>query len=292
MGVLVGLLLGLGAFCVWWSAWVPSGRPRRVSARRARTQDLLVQAGAASVTPGALYGASAMLAAVVLVTVLATTRSPAIGLCFALMAAAAPSALVTARARRRRRDLREVWPEVVDHLASGVRAGLSLPEAVGQLGERGPVELREPFARFAADYRATGRFAESLDLLKARLADPVADRIIEALRLTREVGGSDLGRLLRTLSTFLREDARNAFGVRYRRRQGQRIHLRGIRNPRRLSWSGEHRSTLLEQRPDRCLLDASCRGNLLEPRGDTLGQQVHVEQVLTVVDDRPYATEA
>ena len=104
--------------------------------------------------------------------------------------------------------LREVWPEVVDHLASGVRAGLSLPEAVAQLGERGPAELREPFARFAADYRATGRFGECLDLLKARLADPVADRIVEALRLTREVGGTDLGRLLRTLSSFLREDAR------------------------------------------------------------------------------------
>jgi tight adherence protein B len=208
MGVLVGLLLGLGLFCVWWSCWVPSGHPRRASARIARTQDLLVQAGAASVTPGALYGSSATLAVVVLFTVLVTTRSWAIGLCFAVMAAAAPHTLVAARARKRRRDLREVWPEVVDHLASGVRAGLSLPEAVGQLGERGPVELREPFARFAADYRATGRFAESLDLLKARLADPVADRIIEALRLTREVGGSDLGRLLRTLSTFLREDAR------------------------------------------------------------------------------------
>jgi tight adherence protein B len=208
MGVLAGLVLGLGLFCVWWSCWAPSGRARRSSARVARTQDLLIQAGAASVTPGALYGASVTLAAVVFLTVVASTRSAAIALCFALMAAAAPSMLVGVRARKRRRDLREVWPEVVDHLASGVRAGLSLPEAVGQLGERGPVELREPFARFATDYRATGRFTEALDLLKVRLADPVADRIIEALRLTREVGGSDLGQMLRTLSTFLREDAR------------------------------------------------------------------------------------
>ena len=86
--------------------------------------------------------------------------------------------------------------------------GLALPEAVAQIGERGPVELREAFTAFAEDYRATGRFGECLDLLKARLADPVADRIIEALRLTRDVGGTDLGRLLRTLSTFLREDVR------------------------------------------------------------------------------------
>jgi tight adherence protein B len=32
--------------------------------------------------------------------------------------------------------------------------------------------------------------------------------LVEALRIAREVGGSDLGGLLRTLSRFLREDAR------------------------------------------------------------------------------------
>src|SRR5205823_4425629 len=78
----------------------------------------------------------------------------------------------------------------------------------GQLGSRGPEPLRQPFRRFAEDYRATGRFDDGLDRLKARLADPVADRIVESLRVAREVGGTDLGRLLRTLSQFLREDAR------------------------------------------------------------------------------------
>ena len=68
--------------------------------------------------------------------------------------------------------------------------------------------LRPPFARFAEEYRSTGRFGDCLDRLKDDLADPVGDRIVETLRVAREVGGSDLGRLLRTLSTFLREDAR------------------------------------------------------------------------------------
>jgi tight adherence protein B len=93
-------------------------------------------------------------------------------------------------------------------LGSAVRAGLSLPEALAALGERGPEALRPAFSRFAADYRAAGSFGRSLDRLADDLADPVADRLIEALRLTREVGGTDLGRLLRTLSQFLREDAR------------------------------------------------------------------------------------
>jgi len=105
-------------------------------------------------------------------------------------------------------ELRDLWPEVVDNLASAVRAGLSLPEAMTQLGTRGPQALRAPFRRFGDDYRANGRFSDALDRLKNGLADPVADRVIEAVRMAREVGGSDLGRLLRTLSQFLREDAR------------------------------------------------------------------------------------
>lgn len=209
MGVVAGLLLGAGLFCVWWSFWEPGPRrARRPDGWSARTQDLLVQAGAPSVTPGALVGSSVGVGVAVLLVAGVLTRSLTIAACFALIAASAPAMLVRARARHRRARLRDVWPEVVDHLASGVRAGLSLPEAVGQLGDRGPLELREPFRRFAQDYRASGRFGDCLDALKERLADPVADRIVEALRLTRDVGGTDLGRLLRTLSTFLREDAR------------------------------------------------------------------------------------
>ena len=80
--------------------------------------------------------------------------------------------------------------------------------AGSQLAVRGPEQLRRPFLRFGEDYRATGRFGDCLDRLKERLADPTGDRIVESLRLTREVGGSDLGRLLRTLSVFLRDDSR------------------------------------------------------------------------------------
>ncbi|MFD4992872.1 type II secretion system F family protein [Cellulosimicrobium cellulans] len=209
MGVVVGFLLGAGLFCVWWSFWTPGPpRERRADGWAARTQDLLVQAGAPSVTPGALVATSAGVGLVVLLVATVLAGSVTIAACFGAIAASLPLLLVRSRARRRRARLRDVWPEVLDHLASGVRAGLSLPEAVGQLGERGPAELREPFARFAVDYRASGRFGDCLDRLKERLADPVADRIVESLRLTRDVGGTDLGRLLRTLSAFLREDAR------------------------------------------------------------------------------------
>lgn len=208
MGVVVGLVLGAGLCMVLW-AFTSEPAPRRRRGRWGEDMaDLLVQAGAPGVTPGALAGACVVTALVVATAVLGVTRSPAVATCFAMIAGAGPVALVRSRARSRRTALRGVWPEVVDHLGSGIRAGLSLPEALGQIGDRGPEQLRPAFRAFAEDYRVSGRFSECLDTLKARLADPVADRVVEALRLTRDVGGTDLGRLLRTLSGFLREDLR------------------------------------------------------------------------------------
>jgi tight adherence protein B len=134
--------------------------------------------------------------------------TPPVAVAFGLLGAYLPVAVVSARARRRQREFAEVWPEAVDNLASAVRAGMSLPDALAALGSRGPEPLREAFDEFALDYQVTGRFGESLDRLKVRLADPVGDRVIEGLRVAREVGGGELGRLLRNLSGYLRDDAR------------------------------------------------------------------------------------
>ena len=208
-GPLVGLLFGLGLFLLLRSGKnAPAPRVSSEPTWQDRTADLLAQAGIEGVSPNQLAGVSTALGLVVAVFVYATSLVPLIGLLFGLFASSVPYLLVRRRRGPRTMELREVWPEAVDNLASGVRAGLSLPEALTQLGERGPEQLRSAFRRFGEDYRATGRFGESLDRLKTNRADPVGDRVVEALRMAREVGGTDLGRLLRTLSTFLREDAR------------------------------------------------------------------------------------
>ena len=209
MGALLGLLLGLGLLLVWRSGpRRPAPVPRSRPTWQDRSRELLAQAGIEGVTPRQLLTASAALGVVAFVLVLGTSQVPVIAVLFGTFAGLLPLVLVRRRRAQRTLELREVWPEAVDNLASGVRAGLSLPEALTQLGTRGPEQLRSAFRRFGEDYRATGRFADCLDSLKANLADPVGDRVVEALRMAREVGGTDLGRLLRTLSTFLREDAR------------------------------------------------------------------------------------
>ncbi|WP_445153922.1 type II secretion system F family protein [Arthrobacter sp. Hor0625] len=207
MAPLLGVLGGAGLLLVWWSMWEqpPAAVPRR---RTSRLEDLLRAAGIDRVSRLGLLATCLGVGALVTLAFYAGTRSWPISGCFGLFGGWLPLGLVSWRARKRTVVLRELWPDVVDHLRSAIRAGLSLPEALIQLGEKGPAELRAAFTDFGADYRSGGQFDTALGRLKDRLADPVADRIVEALRLTREVGGSDLGRLLGTLAEFLRDNAR------------------------------------------------------------------------------------
>jgi tight adherence protein B len=206
MGAVLGLGVGVGLVLVWLALTSPSVPV--VARPPGRTRELLDRAGLPGTTVGSVRTACGLTGLVVLVAVQVVSRTATVSLVFGLLAAYLPWALPAGRARRRQRELAEVWPEAVDNLASAVRAGLSLPEALTQLGHRGPEPLREPFLAFGVDYQVTGRFADSLDRLKQRLSDPVGDRVVEGLRIAREVGGGELGGLLRNLSGFLREDAR------------------------------------------------------------------------------------
>lgn len=208
MGALLGLTLGIGLFLTVTPRRRTSRRVTAGSTVAARLSELLARADLLGVTPVRFGLACLTMAAIGFVVLAAVSGSPVIATAFAVLAGYAPMGALLVRARRRQDALRDLWPDAVDNLASGVRAGLSLPEALTQLGQRGPEALRPAFQRFGEDYRATGRFGWCLDRLKAELAEPVADRIVESLRIASEVGGTDLGRLLRTLSSFLREDAR------------------------------------------------------------------------------------
>ncbi len=206
MALVCGAVLGLGLLLLWWSAW--ERPPAKVKVRKRRLDDMLRAAGVEKVSAQGLVASCAGLGVFIALAAFAFTASLPVSACFGVFGAGLPVAIVRWRARRRSTVLRQLWPDVVDHLRSAIRAGLSLPEALIQLGDSGPEELRYFFRDFGADYRAGGRFDAALTTLKDRLSDPVADRIVEALRLTREVGGSDLGRLLGTLAEFLREGAR------------------------------------------------------------------------------------
>ena len=192
MGALVGLGVGVGLMLVW-SAFALPRQPRRQTREQGRLAHQLARAGLGDVPVAGflcLCAGCGLLAALVVQVV---SRTPPVAVAFGVMGAYLPVGVVAGRARRRQRDFAEVWPEAVDNLASAVRAGLSLPEALAALGSRGPAPLRDAFDQFALDYQVTGRFGECLDRLKARLADPVGDRVVEGLRIAREVAWLRLG---------------------------------------------------------------------------------------------------
>jgi tight adherence protein B len=100
----------------------------------------------------------------------------------------------------------EIWPDVVDDLVSAIRAGLSLPQAVSELCQSGPEVLRPALILCRDKYQATGDFVSGLDSMAIELADPQADKFVTSLQVAYEVGGADLGVLLRTLSEVMREE--------------------------------------------------------------------------------------
>ncbi len=202
MGAVIGFGFGFGLLLMWWSAVMPAAnrKPRRSDWRR--------RWGLEAVSAKSLVAMSLAALLATFVAMVVISGSLIVAGVFGILTAGGPAVVIKGKAQRRQREFAELWPDAVDNLASAVRAGLSLPEALQQLGERGPEPLRPPFAAFGRDYQTSGRFHEALDLLKDRLADPVGDRVVEALRIAREVGGGDLGRMLRTLSGFLRDDLR------------------------------------------------------------------------------------
>lgn len=209
MILLYGCLLGLGALLLvsprlWPTARRAPGNRLRLAER---LRDRMRQAGLRAVSLPTFLAVSAIAGvaagAIVLVVVPVFALAAAVG----LVALALPALVVSWRARTQRRANRAVWPDVVDHLVSAVRSGLPLPDGVALLARSGPASTREAFAGFESDFAASGNFGRCLDRLRERLGDPVADRILETLRMSREVGGSELPSVLRALASHLRQDA-------------------------------------------------------------------------------------
>ncbi len=208
MGAVIGLGVGLGILLIVITvAGDRSDRPSRVR-RMNRIDSLVHAAGIPRLTSAGLVGASVGSAVVVAAAALIVTAVPMVALLAGAASASVPVVLLRRRIVQQGKARQDSWPDTVDQLASAVRAGLALPEAVGDLARRGPEPLRMSFAEFEAEYRATGSFPRALDALQDALADPVADRVCASLRIARDVGGSDLGHVLRTLSALLREDLR------------------------------------------------------------------------------------
>lgn len=209
--VALGLTLGSGllllASVVFWprkkddtKAGIGKGTQKKATALDVLAQNL-------SVSPGVFIGFSGI--GFLLGGAIAWAATGVLGLALAAACGGAglPAVLSRSRQRSREKALRGQWPDVIDGLLSSLRAGKTIPDAVSDLARSHNRHIAFGAREFADDFRVSANFSGSLSLLKARWANPAGDRIIETLRLMREVGSNDGVLVLQTLGTHLRADS-------------------------------------------------------------------------------------
>lgn len=149
---------------------------------------------------------STLFAALAFLISVALTASIFIGIAFATLFGAATLQYIKQGEQKRSEQLTAVWPEVIDHLISGLYAGLSISEALSDLAIRGPEITRLDFEEFSSELRSGVEFSTAINNLRKKFAHHGSDQIFEALILSRTLGGGELLNTFRTLGSFQRED--------------------------------------------------------------------------------------
>ena len=145
-------------------------------------------------------------AAVSTAVVALMTQSIVIALAFGALAGGISFVTVRTKSQINEAALIAAWPEVIDHLMSGIQSGLSLTESLAGLSTRGPEILRPAFVQFRATMYESGDLTRAIDELKSIFSHHGSDQIFEALLISKTLGGSELLQILRTLGDFLRQD--------------------------------------------------------------------------------------
>ncbi len=208
MGVVLALLAAWGVFMLWTALamdWDGLGvAPRRVAAARRRrrpsARELLVQAGIPDLRLAEFGAVAAALGVLGGLVGWAVFGSVGPMLVFALAGASVPIAAARASRERRRALAREAWPRMIEELRlQAVSLGRSIPQALFEVGARGPEELRPAFAAARREWMISTDFDRTLSVLKDQLADPTADAVCETLLIAHEIGGQEVDARLRDL---------------------------------------------------------------------------------------------
>jgi len=147
--------------------------------------------------------ASALIAGIL---VFLFSQSPVISTAFSLFVGIFLTVAQVKSADKKLLEIQSAAPEMIDHLITGLQSGLSLSESLSGLAVRGPSVLAPYFKVFQGELRESGDFYLSLERVKHELAQPSTDLIIEAILISKTLGGAELMNILRLLGNFIRED--------------------------------------------------------------------------------------
>lgn len=125
----------------------------------------------------------------------------------ASFAASFPVASYRYRRRLHRQKAQEAWPRMIEEIRVHTSSlGRSVPQALFDVGRRGPVEHRAAFDAAHREWLLTTDLPRTFRVLKDLLADPTADMACETLLVAHELGGSDLDRRLEALADDRMQD--------------------------------------------------------------------------------------
>lgn len=164
------------------------------------------QLGAERMAPSVFFVVSGITGALIAGILLLVSGVIAIAVVGFVAGCALPYLWLKARAVRRANNFAAVWPDVVDALIAQLRSGATIPSALNSLVTFPQGLVAEGATVFAHCFGATGNADLALTDLKASWGQAASDRIIESLRVARDVGGSQVISTLAELGTQLRSE--------------------------------------------------------------------------------------
>ena len=222
--LLITLAAGIGVFWLYTAlayGWRGFGFGPRLAQRRGPSRlDIdgwLRQAGLEDVDRREFVAVVGMLFVLGAAVGFAAFGGPIPAIVLGAFSASFPIASYRLRRQNRRQRAQEAWPRMIEEIRVQTSSmGRSIPNALFDVGRRGPEELRPAFDAAHREWLLTTDFPRTVRVLKDRLADPSADMATETLLIAYELGGTDLDRRLEALAEDRLQDVQGRKDARSR----------------------------------------------------------------------------
>lgn len=98
------------------------------------------------------------------------------------------------------------WLVLIDELASGVRAGLTISESLSQSLNKSEEPLRQDLIEAILEFNRSGQVSKVMKILQTQISDPVGIATLKLLAIVLKTGSNDLATSLSILSNTSREN--------------------------------------------------------------------------------------
>jgi len=117
-----------------------------------------------------------------------------------------PGILVNQRKNKTQDQKMRQWTLLIDDLTSGVRAGLTVGEALAQALQNCEEPLRLDFQEAIIEINRSGQVSKVISILKNQITDSVGIATLKLLQVVLKTGANDLATSLSILSNASREN--------------------------------------------------------------------------------------